>query len=173
MIEQHITDLIGEVAKKTAEKLGKDIFFTYGSVSELITKLSIMSKYKDSAEKKYPLIALFTDIEEKRGVQVNIQSEVIIQSIIFATFTSKDYHSEERMENSIKSILHPIYQEFLEQLKRSGYFLIVDSKLIPHTKINRLSWGKSAIFTANNLGTDYIDAIEITNLNLKIKTKIC
>ena len=77
------------------------------------------------------------------------------------------------MDKSVKLILQPIYDEFLKQIKLNENFVHPSDLLIRHTKINRLSWGQSAIFTLNNLGSDFIDAIEIQNLELLVKRKIC
>lgn len=171
MIEQHLTDVIGTIVTATAEALDINIKYMYGDVNEVVNRLSIMSKTPEAVVNKYPLFAMFTDIPEKRETSEDIQSEVVIPTIVIATFTKSNYHSTERMEKSIKLILHPIYEAFLEQLRISN--LIKNYSLIPHTKVNRLSWGQSAIFTTNNAGSDFIDAIEIKDLSLKIIKKIC
>ena len=173
MSELHLTDILGTTVTATATALGIDIQYMFGDVQEVVTKLSIMSKESTTVKKKYPLIALFTDIPETRGERTDVQSRVVIPTLIIATFTSKNYHANERMEKSIKAKLQPIYDEFMKQIELNEDFLVLSEMLIKHTKINRLSWGQSAIFTVNNLGSDFIDAIEIQNLELMIKRKIC
>jgi hypothetical protein len=173
MIERYITDIVGEVVTATATALSNSIHYEFGDMNEVVMLLSKMSLYKQSAEKKYPLVAMFTDIPENRGRATHIQSEITIPSIIIATFTSQKYTAKERMEKSIKPILQPIYDELLKQFKLHQAVDVAAANLIVHQKINRLSWGQSALFQENNAGTDFIDAIEIRNLELKVKTKKC
>ena len=173
MIELHITDLIGEVVTATATELNTNISYLFGDVNEVVQKLSIMSKNSSAVAVKYPLIAMITDVPERRGTAVNVQSVVRIDRIVIVTFTDRNYHAEERMKYSFKPILTPIYLEFVKQIRLNSNFILYSELLIPHTKINRLSWGQSALFTEREAGSDFIDAIDIQNLELIIKNKIC
>lgn len=164
-----VLEILKEIVQKVQSKMGKEIFFTFGNATEISEKLILMSQFAESAKKKYPLFAVFTDIKESKGNEVAHFAEVDIDTIVIATFTDKNYHSEQRLELTIKPVLVPIYEEFLEQLAKSSYFTFTDKRQILHDKTDRLSWGQSAIFTDNNFASDFIDAIEINNLKLIIK----
>lgn len=169
----YIPDIIAQVTEATGTILNKDINFLFGSVNEVVTRLSQMSKKKESAELKYPLVALFTDIRERKGTQANVQCVATLPSIIIATFTDKNYSSEERKEKSFKPTLEPIYNTFMQELHGHTAVMSYSPELIVHDYYERYNWGRFAIFTENNLGSDFIDAIELINIELTINKKIC
>ena len=131
-----------------------------------------MSKTASTSVNKYPVVALFTDILEDRGIRSDIQSDVTIPALVIATETKQSYQAENRL-SKIETILKPVYAELLANICQHSAFTDTEPTLIKHTKVNRLSWGKSAIFSDRNLGIDFIDAIELQNLQLSIKWKIC
>jgi hypothetical protein len=147
--------------------------FVFGDPVEVITKLSQQSKTAATAAVKYPLVALFTDIEETNTGDTGYMYEVNIPTVIFACWTDSKYMAEQRLARSIKATLQPLYVEFLQKIAADGRFAVTDWRQIPHTKINRLSWGRSAVFSANNVSNDFIDAIEIQNLSLRVYRNNC
>jgi hypothetical protein len=173
MIERHVTDVFTDVVARTSIALNRHVNFMFGDVNEVVSQLNQLSMTAETVVKKYPLIALFTDIEEQRGTSEDIQSEMRINTIVIATFTKNVYFARERIEKSFKPVLIPIYLEFLKQIDSGNEFKTYGWRDIQHTKLDRLSWGKSALFTDRGAGTDFIDAIEIRNLNLKLNWKIC
>jgi hypothetical protein len=87
--------------------------------------------------------------------------------------TKQDYTAAERYENTFKTELYPIYLELISQIKKHNAFQI-DNGNILHTKIDRLFWGKQATNGNDaNKGGDFIDAIEIRNMKLKILKQSC
>jgi len=120
-------------------------------------------------DRKYPLIALFTDFDQEKnnetaGYYCNANFHLIIANIT----TNKENNAEERLTQNFRPILEPIYLEFMKQIKLSGFFIC--GYEIPHTKTDRYYWGKNGLFgQEGNIFSDYIDAIEITNLKLKVK----
>lgn len=76
------------------------------------------------------------------------------------------------MTNIFKPTLYPIYIELINQIARSKYFKESTPELIKHTKTDRLFWGKTGIMGNEGLiFTDLLDVIEITNLQLSVKSK--
>jgi hypothetical protein len=165
MIDRELVTLIGECVPT-------GVNYLYGDVNEVIQKLYDMSKTASTSVNKYPVVAMFTDIPDDRGDRPDIQCDVTIPGIIIATETKQSYQAENRL-SKIESVLKPIYAELLDNIAKHSAFTDTDATLIIHTKINRLSWGKSAIFSDRNLGIDFIDAIELQNVQLSIKWKIC
>jgi len=145
--------------------------FLYGPASEIVEQLKDMSKAPTQSAQKYPLIALFTDIVETHDSPAYYAQ--INANLIIATITEKNYRAEERYTNIFIPTLQPIYEALLSQIVPSRYFLVDDETLIQHTKIDRLNWGRSQLFNDGQGGVDFIDAIEIQNLNLKVKNLNC
>lgn len=169
----YIVDLFETIVANTATGLNTDVFYQYGNPLEIVENLQRISNATGFQDKKYPLIALFQDFDEGKGKRLDVCSEVNLH-IIIATLTDQTLLAKDRYIASFKPILYPVYDEFLIQIKKSGFFIVSDERLIPHTKTDRLYWGRNGLFGQNNnLFNDYIDCIEITNLNLKIKSFNC
>jgi hypothetical protein len=89
--------------------------------------------------------------------------------LIIATRSEPNYTADQRMINTFVPILYPLYSQFLKSLANSGYFFDYPANKIQHTKTDRLFWGKNK----NAAFGDYVDAIHIQNLQLKIKSFKC
>jgi hypothetical protein len=148
------------------------IDYQYGHVQELLETLSQMTKSKEEYLKKYPLAWLVQDFEEVRGDGA-YYSDVSL-NIIIAHQTNKDYKITDRMANVFKPVLYPIYYTFLQELASSKWIVQGSIDSIEHTKIDRSYWGSNPVDgNKGNVLTDYVDAIEIQNLKLKINFKNC
>lgn len=148
-------------------------FYMYGHPLEIVNIL----KHKEKGSfkfKKYPLIALFQDFEERKGENQAINTSVSL-NIIIAVNTSNKYISSERYTNTFKEVLYPLYNLLIEKIASSPYVQSVEG-IIPHTKIDRVYWGKQGLYgSEGNIFDDYIDAIEIQGLELDLynNVKIC
>jgi hypothetical protein len=61
----------------------------------------------------------------------------------------------------------------LFEIHYSLLFSTADYTLIPHTKIERYYWGKEGEFNnTQSIFGDWLDAIEVRDLKLKVKDKI-
>ncbi|HNX87306.1 MAG TPA: hypothetical protein PKN12_10285, partial [Bacteroidales bacterium] len=69
-----------------ATKTGISLYYQYGDPKEIITNLKAMTIDPEQTNQKYPMLALFTDIEEKRGEQSSIEARVEL-NMILATLT--------------------------------------------------------------------------------------
>lgn len=157
------------------------IHYMYGHPLELIENLKERSKDPGRVDKDlpksnwggkwdmWPVVMLFTDFPEVYTKKpISYKQEVTLQ-VVMAMFTEKLWKAEERMDKNFKPILYPMYEQFLTQLDKSAHFVVQSSKQIPHTKWDRLYWGKSGLYgNVGNTFNDAIDAIEIQNLVLKI-----
>ena len=123
--------------------------------------------------KKWPLICLLQDFEESNGQDMTIVSEVNL-NIVICTATDASYTGSQRYDESFRPTLQPLYELFIKKVAQYNGFSGLSEGLIPHTKIDRLYWGTEggAGNTANKFN-DYIDAIEIRDLNLKYNGKNC
>ena len=123
--------------------------------------------YKDV---KYPLIAMLMPVPEFRAA-TGYYATVKIPRIIIATLTvSTDPVLTRYADNgTFKDILYPCYYEFLRRCAWSTSIAMGDPDALPHTKLDNP--GQQPIGQGT---TDYIDSIEIHNLELTlIQTKKC
>lgn len=114
---------------------------------------------------KYPLIALFQDFPEEMGDAGGYYGRVTIPKIIIATITDNTYKSEQRYNATFKPVLYPIYYAFMDKIAKHRGFIVADVASIRHTKIDRLYYGTQ--YAGQGLN-DYVDAIEISNLQLTL-----
>ncbi len=120
----------------------------------------------------YPLFAMLMPIRERRGS--GFYAEVTIPRIVIATLTQTGMGTEavlNKYESSgtFKTVLYPLYYEFLKQLGRCKNILGSDPNYFEHTKMDNP--GQQPVGEGSS---DYIDSIEILDLKLTlIQTKTC
>ncbi len=171
-----ISDIVDRVRSDSDNPCTGDApYYMYGHPLDVIGQLQMKDKNDNFKYKKYPVIILLQDYDETYGDSQVVKSEVTGLNVIIATNTSPDYISSERYTNNFKPTLQPLYELFVEHLVSSKQFLEIAPGAVPHTKTDRLYWGRSGLYGNDaNIFNDYIDAIEITDLNLKLsKIKYC
>ncbi|QES88861.1 hypothetical protein [Rhizosphaericola mali] len=169
-----IVDILREVTQKTSTKLqgllqNKPINFLHGHPEEIQDTLIEMTKafaMDPTQPNKYPLIAVYQDFPEKLGSESAVITKATLPMIVIACLTDNKYKAPKRMEVNFKPLLYPIYEEFIKQLKKSSAILPNEYNEILHTKIDRLYWGTN---TAGKTLNDYVDAIEIMNMELRVQ----
>lgn len=179
ILVDEIRSIVGKVSDnltddfKTLDSKITGIHYLHGHPLEVIETLAQKDKSNKFRFDKYPLVALFQDFPEVNTGKIEAPIEVSLHLII-ARATRPEYKASERYEKNFKPFLYPIYNEFLRQLNLSGLFMIYDSSVIPHTKYDRLYWGKEGLFNnQGNIFDDYLDVIELKNLKLKLYKKTC
>jgi hypothetical protein len=125
------------------------------------------------SNQKYPFVSIVTDVTEKKGERSDMESHVVVKSVVFASLTKQDLTTAQRYQLSFKQTLQPLYEEWLNQLFRHNNVYIEDVLLAEHDKTDRLSWGKSQTWTNNGKAVDFIDAIEVNNLDFWIRKSNC
>lgn len=177
-------DIIKNVGGNSDEKivgvnsLCNVVNYMYGHPIEIANTLLELSKSELTENMRYPLLALLTDFSEKKdSPDYYCKSNL---NFIIANITDPNYKADERTEASFRSVLHPIYEEFLNQIRKSKHFLIQYDEAIPHTQVDRYYWGrngtldnevwgKAGIYGGEgNIFNDYIDMIEIIGLEIKV-----
>lgn len=163
---KYIVDIIGSVVSEVNETIPCE--YLYGHPLEITNILSSWGKDDTKKFSRFPLICLYQDFEETKGENQMINSLVSLKVVII-TNTEKDYNSIERYTNTFKTVLYPLYNLFMDKLAHSGMINNSDPALIPHKKIDRLYWGKFNLYgNTGSMFNDYIDAIELQNLELEI-----
>lgn len=112
---------------------------------------------------------LVMDFEEDKGKNMDVYSTTSL-SLVFAVATEPKYTEQQRRDISFTPKLLPMYQAFLQALHEQSSFRMPYPSLIQHKFALRPYWGDGV---NRNLFNDFIDAIEIRNLNLDVKQLNC
>lgn len=161
------SDIIESVVGSMSVPNISNIYFEYGTHSQIMESL-IMKDNSISQRGKYPMIALVFPIHETRGQ--SFYNVLKVSRIVIAALSSGTDTIQKRFATGgvYKSILYPIYYEFLNKLASSKYTNISDPDSIKHTKVDypsRQPLGQGS--------TDFVDIIEIQDLEIilnQIKT---
>ena len=168
-----LIDLLRNTTMQTQQRMKlPNVHYMYGPVMEIIEKLRTMSEDEHFASVKYPMVCVVTDIDEAKGIRPGM-ARVNIPTIIFACLTDPKWSTEERYDNSFRLVLQPLYESWLRQLARTNGIDVLDELSIPHTKTDRLYWGRTNVWTKSGQAVDCIDAIEVTGLELWVKKQVC
>lgn len=147
--------------------LEKKLYFLQGSKREIMTVLQAWSDSPEKKDKRYPLVALFRDVKEKMLVHnYGMVSEAPLHLAIF-TLTDPTFRADTREELNFKPILHPIFSELIRQFTLSDLF---EAPTVENMKI--VKWDCYFYGTQpaeKNVLNDYIDAIDIESITLKVK----
>jgi len=169
----YIDEIIKAKVDLAAIELGYPVYFQHGHPLEIVGKLKVMSEAKSTKGLRYPLVALFRDFNERKGFEVGIASEADL-NLIIATRTEPTYDSDKRKAESFKAVLHPILEALEKQILIDGRSFLTSGTGLGYTQIDRYFWGRESIYGVDgNIFNDYIDCVEIRNLNLKFKTPNC
>lgn len=167
----NVVDVISDVidlirAEYDSEGLEKP-YYLHGHPMEIVNTLKERTNSGSELKfKKYPLIVLLEDFEDDgpSGVFAN-RAKV---DILFIMNTSQSYKAADRYEHSFDDVLTPLYNLFVKHIKRKTGIHIDHQKLNGNI-INHLYWGKKGLYgNEGNIFNDYIDALEIKGLELKI-----
>lgn len=143
--------------------------YDYGHPSDIVAKLVSYNATEEFRYKKYPLIGLFLDFPQSKGIAVNVTSRVRF-NLFIAVGTTQSFSPEERTQNSFIPLLYPIRDEFFNQLSKHNYILKPEGKQYVHEQVDRYQWGKGGLEYYNNgaknVFNDYIDAIELLGLEI-------
>lgn len=167
----NVVDVIGDVVEliraEYDTEVGEKPYYLHGHPLEI---MNILKERTDSGTdlkfKKYPLIALFEDFvdEGPAGVFAN-RAKV---DLLFITNTNPKYKAADRYTNSFDAVLTPLLNLFIKHMNRkTGVHL--DHRKLTGKHIYHIYWGKKGLYgSEGNIFDDYIDAIEIRQLELKI-----
>lgn len=144
------------------------INFEPGRSYQIIKSLNDLDYSITMKGEKYPLVAMIMPVTERRGT--GFYATAVISRIVIATITNStdDIFTRYQSGGTFKEILYPCYYEFLRRLAWSPYIIGSDPDMFVHTKIDNP--GEQPV---GNPSTDFIDSIELFNLELifnQIKT---
>jgi len=156
-----IVSIFDEIVANVRAKYDKDNnekpYYMHGHPIEIANILSQKETSSSHKYKKYPVICLLQDFDEEHdGQRVSASLNLVI-----ITESKQDYEAGERYNDTFKNTLIPIYGLLMAEIIRSKHMDLLPRN-IKWTKTDRLFWGRNDESVVN----DFIDAIEIQNLNL-------
>ena len=184
---REIIDIVGDVTKAAAancivtafncnmefeERECPPINYIFGNPTYWKDRLDELSKTPTGNEMKLPLIALNCPfVEERNKDGLYTQAKVWI---MIACSTLQQWSNEERAEYSFRNILRPIYRAFMAALADDRRLSIDYDGVIPHQYSENYSYGRYGAITPDGKEvSEPIDAIIISNLELKVKLPNC
>lgn len=149
-----------------------EINYTFGNARYVKDRLDELSRTPRGNEMKFPLIALFCPFNEQRGLP-DCHSRAKVR-VLIAHSSMQQWSNEERRVISFENVLRPIYSRFIEELKCDGRFDFGYDGLVAHEYSENYSYGRYGAHTGTGeLVSEPIDAINISNLELKVKLANC
>lgn len=149
-----------------------DIHYVFGNAQYVKDKLDELSKTPRGNEMKFPMIALFCPFNEQRN-SPDYYTKAKVR-VLIACSSDKGWSNEQRLETSFRNILRPIYDRFLESLKADGRFDFGYDGHVAHEYSENYSYGRYGAHTGTGEEvSEPIDAINISNLELKVKLPNC
>lgn len=159
---------------KEAARVGftTPVYFDYGHYREITNRLKGKDRQITDKGKKYPLIWLVMDFEEDFTGNLGFYCTASVQ-IIIACATKKESTTPLRIAENFNPLLIPVYNIFLNAIRASTMIQTIGDTEPLHTRVLRPYWDGSDASGSGNLFDDFIDAIQLKNLKLKVKNKIC
>lgn len=169
----NFVEVCHETCRLVSRDIKQEVNFLFGDTTYINSILKTYSSYDKTAELKFPLIALHLPFDEERGREKGIYSSTKL-SLTIAINTLSRYTNEEREEKSFKLYLRPIYDSFMLHIKEHKDISYNYNMEIPHYYRERYDLGsRGAMDSSGKSLDDLIDAIEIENLELNLKTEKC
>lgn len=148
------------------------INYTFGNAQYVKDCLDELSKSAYGNNIKFPLIALFCPFNEQRN-SPDYYTKAKVR-VLIACSTDRLWANEQRLQTSFINQLRPIYNRFLEALKDDGRFDFGYDDHVNHEYSENYSYGRYGAYTGTgDAVSEPIDAINITNLELKVKQPNC
>jgi hypothetical protein len=181
-VDKPIVDIISDVVTQVSTEMlpylkainvkYTGVRYDYGHPEDIVGRLEALSRTEANRNKSLPMIGLFLDIEEEKVTDLGIESKANLHLFI-AVGTKQSYTPQERTEKTIIPLVRPIYRVFIKALIDSPFVEVWDNNKLPHNYTEKYQWGKSGLkyYTGKteNIFNDFIDAAEITDLQIRFK----
>lgn len=142
------------------------INYQFGPPLEIYQTLAQMSQSKQA--QKYPLVALFQPITQKKGGATGIDSKTPLR-IIIARWGNETDKAAERYDKNFRPVLIPVFAELLYQMSISRAIATPTYEKIPMDYKEWPYWDNDG----KNPVVDCVDIIELSNLELNFRYKNC
>lgn len=139
------------------------INYHYGHPLEIINTFKSKGHSEGYGREVFPAICLFQPIPEKHVIGDYRTAKL---NMVIVTDTKREYEASQRYTYTFKPVLIPLYEMLFEQMKCSGTIEVTEDN---YDYVEHLFWGKNGLYgNTSNIFNDFVDAIEINNLNIQI-----
>ncbi len=165
-------DIVTDVRNDADNPSGPNApYYDYGHGLDIVNKLKQKDDSTTEKFNKYPFIALIMPFKEIMGEDMTVRSRTNDLSIVIVTNTKPNIYPNERYDLNFRTILYPLYDLLVKHITKSKYFT-AGPGLVSHDKYDRPYWGRRGIYGSEaNILNDYVDAIELQNLELSLLVK--
>lgn len=165
-IVDEMRSVIAKVNTALATKnFGQTVYYMYGHPKEINNRLQELTNSPTEANKKFPLVILFTDITIKK-TEPGFFGTAKLRMLI-ANITEPTYIAEQRTELNFKPVIHPIKDELLNQIERYKQFTFEGE--LQYEETDMYFYGSQ--INDKNVFTDRIDGTELNNIQININNK--
>lgn len=165
-----VNRMFAEIVGRVSGRWGSNVSYLFGDWSYISNQLTVWGKSPKTSPLKFPLICLYSPFTEERDAEdVRVSLEFIIM-----VNTEKDYTNEDRELISFDKVLRPIYRLFMDEIRGDRRFASDYRGVVPHQYTENYRYGRVGVLGPDGKPfRDFIDAIEIKNLDLTIKKEKC
>lgn len=165
-----VNRIFAEIVGRVSEKWGKNVSYLFGDWSYISNQLTVWGKSPNTSPLKFPIICLYSPFTEERDAEdVRVSLEFILM-----VNTEKGYTNEDRESISFDKVLRPIYRLFMDEIRGDRRFASDYRGIVPHQYTENYRYGRVGVLGPDGKPfRDFIDAIEIKNLDLTIKNVKC
>ena len=165
-----INRIFADIVGRVSEKWGKNVSFLFGDWEYISNQLVVWGKSPKTSPLRFPLVCLLSPFTEDRtGEDCHVSLEFYI-----LVNTEKEYPNETREEVSFDKVLRPIYRLFIDEIRGDSRFASNYRGIVPHRYTENYRYGRVGVLGADGKPfRDFIDAIEINDLELTIKKMKC
>lgn len=143
-------------------------YYEHGHILEIANTLNKKDKGKYTYQ-KYPLIILFQDYEVNKSISEDAIFGTTSARLAIVNLTRPELVSKDRYDYNFREKLFPLYDEFMNALVEIDYFNTSPNyPFVNNVAIERPYWGSDIANNNQNILNDYIDAIELQNVELQI-----
>lgn len=165
-----VNRVFAEIVGRVSEKWGRNVSYLFGDWSYISNQLTVWGKSPKTSPLKFPIICLYSPFTEERDAE---EARVSLEFIIMVN-TEKNYSNEDRESISFDKVLRPIYRLFMDEIRGDRRFASDYRGVVPHQYTENYRYGRVGVLGPDGKPfRDFIDAIEIKNLDLTIKNVKC
>lgn len=155
-----------------------EVSYVFGNARYFKDDLDDKTKAEETTVRKFPVVCLFAPIKEKRNQEDPLSHQFYTTAkvnLLIACSSTKEWSNEQRKVYSFENVLRPIYKRLMEELERDRRLDWGYGGKIPHEYSENYSYGRYGAYTdaSGNAVSEPIDAINIVNLQVKVKINNC
>ena len=165
-----VNRMFAEIVGRVSDKWGSNVSYLFGDWNYISNQLTVWGKSPNTSPLKFPIICLYSPFTEERDAE---EARVSLEFIIMVN-TEKIYSNEDRESISFDKVLRPIYRLFMDEIRGDRRFVSDYRGVVPHQYTENYRYGRVGVMGPDGKPfRDFIDAIEIKNLDLTIKKVKC